>query len=210
MCWDCSSVNDDQHIYVEKSEDVKGLRWSCQKCIVNKVDVITSLKKIKEHLEEEIEEIREKIKEETVKYEEVKDKVKNEEKSVEKRVIINVQEEHIEKLNDECNNNNKKIESLEDDEPSEEMKEENRSRIKELTQKNKALETISKKKDKEVNHPKGELVEYKEKTQKANEEAEYQKDINKILVTKIQDTKKLNKTLEPTMAKTDIEKSTRK
>ena len=22
MCWDCSSVNDDQHIYVEKSEDV--------------------------------------------------------------------------------------------------------------------------------------------------------------------------------------------
>ena len=26
MCWDCSSVNDDQHIiYVEKSEDVKGL-----------------------------------------------------------------------------------------------------------------------------------------------------------------------------------------
>ena len=78
MCWDCSSVNDDQHIYVEKSEDVKGLIWSCQKCNVNKVDVITSLKKIKEHLEEEIEEVREKIKEETVKYEEVKDKVQNE------------------------------------------------------------------------------------------------------------------------------------
>ena len=48
MCWDCSSANDDQHIYVEKSEDVDGPIWSCQKCIVNKVDVITSLKKIKE------------------------------------------------------------------------------------------------------------------------------------------------------------------
>ena len=54
MCWDCSSVNDDQHIYVEKSENVKGLLWSCQKCMVNKVDVITSLKKIKEQPEEEI------------------------------------------------------------------------------------------------------------------------------------------------------------
>ena len=49
-----------------------------------------------------------------------------------------------------------------------EMKEENRSRIKELTQKNKALETISKKKDKELNQLKGELGEYKEKTQKTN------------------------------------------
>ena len=77
---------------------------------------------------------------------------------------------------------------LEDYEPTEEMKEENRSRIKELTQKNKALEPISKKKDKELNQLKGELVEYKEKIQKANEEAEYQKDINKILVKKIQDT----------------------
>ena len=221
MCWDCSSVNDDQHIYVEKSEDVKGLIWSCQKCNVNKVDVITSLKKIKEHLEEEIEEVREKIKEETVKYEEVKDKVQNDKIILEKGVIINVQEEHIEKLNDECNNNNKKIESLEiennilkeqleDYEPTEEMKEENRSRIKELTQKNKALETISKKKDKELNQLKGELGEYKEKTQKTNEEAEYQKDINKILVKKIKDTEKLNETLEPIMAKTDIEKSTRK
>ena len=132
-----------------------------------------------------------------------------------------MQEEHIEKLNDECNNNNKKIESLEiennilkeqleDYEPTEEMKEENRSRIKELTQKNKALETISKKKDKELNQLKGELGEYKEKTQKTNEEAEYPKDINKILVKKIKDTEKLNETLEPIMAKTDIEKSTRK
>ena len=32
---------------------------------------------------------------------------------VEKEVIINVQEEQIEKLNDECNNNNKTIQSLE-------------------------------------------------------------------------------------------------
>ena len=70
--------------------------------------MITSLKKIKEHLEEEIEEIRVKIKEETVKYEEVKDKVQNEKIILEKGVIINVQEEHIEKLNDECNNHNNK------------------------------------------------------------------------------------------------------
>ena len=78
--------------------------------------------------------------------------------------------------------NNILKEQLEDYEPTEEMKEENKSRIKELTQKNKALETISKKKDKELKQLKGELVEYKEKTQKTNEEAEYQKDINKILV----------------------------
>ena len=32
------------------------------------------------------------------------------------------------------------------------------------------------------------------------------KDINKILVKKIKDTEKLNETLEPIMAKTDIEK----
>ena len=42
--------------------------------------------------------------------------------------------------------NNILKEQLEDYEPTEEMKEENWSRIKELTQKNKALETISKKK----------------------------------------------------------------
>ena len=102
--------------------------------------------------------------------------------------------------------NNILKEQLEDYEPTEEMKEENKSRIKELTQKNKALETISKKKDKELKQLKGELVEYKEKTQKTNEEAEYQKDINKILVLKIKDTEKLNETLEPIMAKTDIEK----
>ena len=79
-----------------------------------------------------------------------------------KGIIINVQKEHIEKLNDECNNNNKKIESLEIDnnilkeqledyKPTEEMKEENSSRIKELTPKHKAVETISKKKDNKLN-----------------------------------------------------------
>ena len=63
---------------------------------------------------------------------------------MEKGVLINVHEEHIEHLNDECNNNNNKIESLEIEnnilkeqleeyEPTEEMKEENRYRIKELT-----------------------------------------------------------------------------
>ena len=74
--------------------------------------------------------------------------------------------------------NNILKEQLEDFEPTEEMKEENRYRIKELTQKNKTLETISKKKDKELNQLKGELIEYKEKTQKANEKL----NINKILV----------------------------
>ena len=61
MCWACSSVNGDQHIYVERSDDVKGLIWSCHKCIVNKVDVITSINKIIEQHEEEIEEVREKV-----------------------------------------------------------------------------------------------------------------------------------------------------
>ena len=60
MCWVCSSVNDNLQIYVEKSEDVKGLIWSCQKCVVDKVDVITTLNKIKEQHEEEMEEVREK------------------------------------------------------------------------------------------------------------------------------------------------------
>ena len=41
MCWDCSLVNEEQRIYVEKSEDVHGLFWLCQTCIVNKVDVLT-------------------------------------------------------------------------------------------------------------------------------------------------------------------------
>ena len=53
MCWDCSLVNEEQQIYVEKSEDVHGLFWSCQTCIVNKVDVLTELKKIKERTSKE-------------------------------------------------------------------------------------------------------------------------------------------------------------
>ena len=61
MCWDCSLVNEEQQIYVEKSEDVHGLFWSCQTCMVNKVDVQTELKKIKEQLGQEIEEMRMKI-----------------------------------------------------------------------------------------------------------------------------------------------------
>ena len=32
--------------------------------------------------------------------------------NIEKEVIINVQEEQIEKLNDECNNNNKRLSHL--------------------------------------------------------------------------------------------------
>ena len=49
-------------------------------------------------------------------------------------------------------------EQLEDYEPTEEMKEENRSRIKELTQTNKAIETISKKKNNELNQLRGERI----------------------------------------------------
>ena len=44
MCCDCSLVNEEQQIYVDKSENVHGLIWSCQKCIFNKLDVITELK----------------------------------------------------------------------------------------------------------------------------------------------------------------------
>ena len=54
MCCDCSLVNEEQQIYVEKSEDVHGLFWSCQTCIVNKLDVLTELKKIKEQLEQDV------------------------------------------------------------------------------------------------------------------------------------------------------------
>ena len=85
---------------------------------INKLDVLTEPKKIKEQLEQEIEEMRIKIRKEKGKMKR-KRKLQREEcngkqKSiVEKVVIINVQEEQIEKLNDECNNNNKKIESLE-------------------------------------------------------------------------------------------------
>ena len=50
MCWDCSLVNEEQQIYVEKSEDVHGLFWPCPTYIVNKLDVQTDLKKIKEQL----------------------------------------------------------------------------------------------------------------------------------------------------------------
>ena len=131
---------------------------------------------------------------------------------VEKEVIINVQKEQIEKLNDECNNNNKKIESLEKENntlkgklencnPTEGKKEENMSKMKELAVKNKELEAVSRKRDKELNQLKEELLKYNEKTQKLNEEAGYQKDINKILIKKVRDIEKLNETLELTLAK---------
>ena len=121
MYWDCSLVNEEQQIYVEKSEDVHGFFWSCQTCIVNKLDVLTKLKKIKQQLEQEIEEMKMKVKNETREDKEEKEKTqmdecKGKQKSIiENEVIINVQEEQIEKLNDECNNNNKKIESLENE-----------------------------------------------------------------------------------------------
>ena len=131
---------------------------------------------------------------------------------VEKEVIINVQEEQIEKLNDECNNNNKKIESLEKENntlkgklengnPTEGKKEENMSKMKELAVKNKELEAVSRKRDKELNQLKEELLKYNEKTQNLNEEAGYQKDIIKILIKKVRDIEKLNETLELTLAK---------
>ena len=70
---------------------------------------------------------------------------------IEKEVIINVQEEQIEKLNDECNTKNKKIESLEKENntlkgklencnPTEGKKEENVTKMNELAVKNKELE----------------------------------------------------------------------
>ena len=48
---------------------------------------------------------------------------------------------------------------------------------------------------------KEELLKYNEKTQNLNEEAGYQKDINKILIKKARDIEKLNETLELTLAK---------
>ena len=60
-CWDCSLVNDEQQIYVEKSEDVPGLFWSCLTCIVNKLDVLTEIKKTRKQLEQDIKEMRMKI-----------------------------------------------------------------------------------------------------------------------------------------------------
>ena len=47
MCWGCCLVNEEQQIYVEKSEDVRGLFCSCQTCIDNKLDVLTELNRIK-------------------------------------------------------------------------------------------------------------------------------------------------------------------
>ena len=74
------------------------------------------------------------------------------------------------------------------------------SKMKELAVK-KELEAVSRKRDKELNQLKEELLKYNEKTQTLNEEAEYQKDINKILINKVRDIEKLNKTLELTLAK---------
>ena len=46
MCWDSSSVSEEEQIYVEKSEEVHGLIWSYS-YIVNKLDVLTELMKTK-------------------------------------------------------------------------------------------------------------------------------------------------------------------
>ena len=62
-------MREEQQIYVEKSEDVHGLFWSCQTCIVNKLDVLTEL-------EQEIEEMKMKIKKET-RQEKMKKRKKN-------------------------------------------------------------------------------------------------------------------------------------
>ena len=90
---------------------------------------------------------------------------------------------------------------LENCNPTEGKKEENMSKMKELAVKNKELEAVSRKRDKELNQLKEELLKYNEKTQNLNEEAGYQKDINKILIKKVRDIGKLNETLELTLAK---------
>ena len=90
---------------------------------------------------------------------------------------------------------------LENCNPTEGKKEENMSKMKELAVKNKELEAVSRKRDKELNQLKEELLKYNEKTQNLNEEAGYQKDINKILIKKVRDIEKLNETLELTLAK---------
>ena len=63
------------------------------------------------------------------------------------------------------------------------------------------MEAVSRKRDKELNQLKEELLKYNEKTQKLNEEAGYQKDINRILIKKVRDIEKQNETLELTLAK---------
>ena len=90
---------------------------------------------------------------------------------------------------------------LENCNPTDGKKEENMTKIKELAVKNKELEAVSRKRDKELNQLKEELLKYNEKTQNLNEEAGYQKDINKILIKKVRDIEKLNETLELTLAK---------
>ena len=90
---------------------------------------------------------------------------------------------------------------LENCNPTEGKKEEHMSKMKELAVKSKELEAVSKKRDKELNQLKEELLKYNEKTQNLSEEAGYQKDINKILIKKVRDIEKLNETLELIMAK---------
>ena len=119
MCWDCSLVNEEQQIYVEKSEDVHVLFLVMPNmhsdpdsdliCIVNKLDVITELKQIKEQFEQEIEEMRMQIYKETREDEEEKDKLQKEKcrgkqnSIVEKYVIINVQEKKSQSKNQMIN-----------------------------------------------------------------------------------------------------------
>ena len=35
MCWECSKVADEEKEFVEKTEEIEGLYWACDKCVGN-------------------------------------------------------------------------------------------------------------------------------------------------------------------------------
>ena len=64
MCWECSKVTDEEKEFVEKTEEIEGLYWACDKCAGNikefKRGGAQHLKKAMEKLTEEKNEMQEK------------------------------------------------------------------------------------------------------------------------------------------------------
>ena len=205
MCWECSKVTDEEKKFVEKTEEIEGLYWACDKCAGNikefKRGGAQHLKKAMEKLTEEKNEMQEKLEQEISEkkieeFKEIAEKLVEDEMENKEERYNNIQRalEDKEIIIDEM-----KFESQDMEKVNLELKikiDEAESKAADDLVKYNETKEKTKKLEKEMKATNVEIKKYIESTEKLKEEEASLKANNAILIERVEELKGLVKSLE--------------
>ena len=212
VCWSCTKVDTKDKKIINKSEKIPGLLWTCEQCAGQITEIVKGSIEIRKRLEEEFEERKKRWLEKAVQGEIEehigKEKAEHEAQVDRKDQAIDHLKKKLEEKSLQLEEKNERLEEskvkegkwLEEKEEMEFGRLATAKEMKDLKDKIKSGDAAAKKKDREQNRMKEEISQYSEKVQEMSEEEEYQKQINKTLVKRINDLEKIHERLEAAVA----------